>query len=32
MTKRYTVVLTADWESGGYSVTVPALPVCITDG
>jgi antitoxin HicB len=32
MAKCYTVVLTADWKSGGYTVTVPALPGCITDG
>ena len=29
---RYTVLLTPDGESGGYTVTVPALPGCITDG
>ncbi|MGH2560934.1 MAG: type II toxin-antitoxin system HicB family antitoxin [Thermomicrobiales bacterium] len=32
MTIRYTVVLTPDIESGGYTVTVPALPGCVTDG
>ncbi len=30
--KRFTVVLTADIESGGYTVTVPALPGCVSDG
>jgi antitoxin HicB len=30
--KTYTVVLTPDYESGGFTVTVPALPGCITDG
>ncbi|MDP9357408.1 MAG: type II toxin-antitoxin system HicB family antitoxin [Chloroflexota bacterium] len=29
---RYTVVLTPDLESGGYTVTVPSLPGCLTDG
>ncbi len=29
---RYTVLLTPDLESGGYTVTVPALPGCVTDG
>lgn len=28
----YTIVLTPDEEEGGYLVTVPALPGCITDG
>ncbi len=32
MTNRYTVVLTPDVESGGYSVRVPALPGCFTHG
>ena len=26
------VVLTPDLEDGGYAVTVPALPGCITEG
>ena len=30
--KRYTVVLTPDVEEGGYVVTVPALPGCVTQG
>ncbi len=30
--KRYTVVLTPDAEDGGYVVTVPALPGCVTQG
>ena len=29
---RYAVLLTPDIESGGYTVTVPALPGCITHG
>lgn len=29
---RYTVLLTPDLESGGYTVTVPSLPGCVTDG
>ncbi len=29
---RYTVLLTPDIESGGYTVSVPALPGCVTDG
>lgn len=29
---RYTVLLTPDFEGGGYTVTVPALPGCVTDG
>lgn len=28
----YTVVLDKDTEEGGYTVTVPALPGCITEG
>lgn len=32
MTKHYSVVLTPDVESGGYSVTVPGLPGCFTHG
>ena len=30
--RRYTVVLTADVQEGGYSVEVPALPGCFTQG
>jgi antitoxin HicB len=30
--RRYTVVLTPDLAEGGYTVTVPALPGCITEG
>jgi len=29
---RFTVVLTTDAASGGYTATVPALPGCVTDG
>jgi predicted RNase H-like HicB family nuclease len=29
---RYTVLLLPDLEEGGYSVTVPLLPGCITEG
>lgn len=29
---RYTVLLMQDPEDGGYTVTVPALPECITEG
>lgn len=29
---RFTVLLTPDIESGGYTVSVPALPGCVTDG
>jgi predicted RNase H-like HicB family nuclease len=29
---RFDVILTPDLEDGGYTVTVPALPGCITDG
>ena len=28
----YTVLFTPDEESGGFTVTVPALPGCVTDG
>ncbi len=28
----YTIVLTPDEDEGGYVVTVPSLPGCITDG
>ena len=30
--KRYTVLLTPDAEAGGYAVTVPTLPGCVTEG
>lgn len=30
--RRYTVVLTPDSEEGGYVVSVPALPGCVTEG
>lgn len=30
--KRYTVVLTPELEDGGYSVSVPALPGCYSQG
>lgn len=29
---KYTIVLFPDEEEGGYTVTVPALPGCITEG
>ena len=29
---RYTILLHPDEEQGGYTVTVPALPECITEG
>jgi antitoxin HicB len=29
---RYAILLTPDLEDGGYTVTVPALPGCITHG
>lgn len=29
---RYTVVLDPNFESGAYTVTVPALPGCVTEG
>ena len=32
MVRRYTVVLAPDRDEGGYTVTVPALPGCITEG
>ncbi|MBI4317382.1 MAG: type II toxin-antitoxin system HicB family antitoxin [Chloroflexi bacterium] len=28
----YTIILEPDLEEGGYTVTVPALPGCITEG
>ena len=30
--KKYTIILEPDLEAGGYTVTVPALPGCITQG
>jgi antitoxin HicB len=30
--RRYTVVLIPDLNDGGYTVQVPALPGCITEG
>lgn len=30
--KRYSVLLIPDPEDGGYTVTVPTLPGCITEG
>lgn len=32
MQRRFKVVLEWDEESGGYTVTVPALPGCVTEG
>ena len=32
MTRRYTIILDEDSEEGGYTVTIPALPGCITQG
>ncbi len=29
---KYTIILEPDTEEGGYTVTVPALPGCITQG
>ena len=30
--RRYTVMLLPDSEDGGYTVIVPALPGCVTEG
>ena len=30
--RRYTAILTPDVDDGGFTVTVPALPGCITEG
>ena len=30
--RRYTIILTPDIEDGGFVVTVPALPGCVTQG
>jgi predicted RNase H-like HicB family nuclease len=32
MQRRYTIILDPDFEDGGYTVTVPALPGCVTEG
>ncbi len=32
MTRQYTIVLIPEPEEGGYSVLVPALPGCVTQG
>jgi len=29
---QYTIILQPDDEEGGYTVTVPALPGCVTEG
>jgi predicted RNase H-like HicB family nuclease len=29
---RFMILLTPDTEDGGYTVTVPGLPGCVTDG
>jgi predicted RNase H-like HicB family nuclease len=31
-TREYTIILHPDTEDGGYTVTVPALPGCVTQG
>ncbi len=30
--RRYTIVLDPDLDEGGYTVTVPVLPGCVTQG
>jgi predicted RNase H-like HicB family nuclease len=30
--RQYTIILHSDPEDGGYTVTVPALPGCVTEG
>lgn len=30
--RRYTIILEPDPEEGGYTVSVPALPGCVTQG
>jgi antitoxin HicB len=30
--REYTIILHPDTEEGGYTVTVPALPGCVTQG
>lgn len=32
MRRRYTIVLIPEPEEGGYSVLIPALPGCVTQG
>lgn len=32
MLRRFTIVLTPDPDEGGFTVTVPSLPGCITEG
>jgi antitoxin HicB len=32
MKHEYTIILHPDTEEGGYTVTVPALPGCVTQG
>ena len=32
MPRRFKIVLTPDFEEGGFNVTVPALPGCVTQG
>ena len=32
MMRKYTIILEPDTEEGGFTVTVPALPGCITQG
>jgi predicted RNase H-like HicB family nuclease len=32
MTRRYKIILEWNEEGGGYTVTVPALPGCVTEG
>ncbi|MBE3071636.1 MAG: type II toxin-antitoxin system HicB family antitoxin, partial [Acidobacteria bacterium] len=30
--RRYTIILQPDTEDGGFTVTVPTLPGCVTQG
>lgn len=32
MNQQYTIFLDPDFDEGGYTVTVPALPGCVTQG
>ncbi len=32
MMREYTIILDPDLDEGGYTVTVPALPGCVTEG
>lgn len=32
MNRQYTIFLDPDYDESGYTVTVPALPACITQG